>query len=1257
MSTSGYPPGWEADYDGETERWFYTHKPTGVRQYHFPKAGDEVELAAAMSRTKAADEPKSKESNTAQSSKDLATTKVTPGTKSQALDQSPTIKRSVSERATPTSPQPIPNAFKQSFQAAQRTDAATAQQTSPAALPPLNKQLHSTSRAPVQVASSAHPLRINTNALNQGGNASPVQSMSAGPWNQPTSKTSGVGYSGRGAPQFSQGSQRTPGSSTRVASEPPAVPPKVLKSDRAPSAGSKHLGQTHSHSSSVPVPHDNAGEVICSRLGILYFSDTDKEDVITNLQNLARMYPDVTLSQLVDPHMELPRAKVPNQPSSSQEPSRQGGKRNARDTSPAPASAISADASLPIAFVAYSREPQPTQMTYSPPVAGPNPSFGAPSSGSSFDYQRHQHSSSNASITSTAIQTSHDRTHSSSISSKRQDSTGTQTYSPQTRSELAQAPWGLKPASASTEGPELATGILVRPATTAPIQAVESSPDALGGRPSRQLSVSRKPLSSQSPIMNRPYQSMSWQPRDHSPNPQLPSSLVSEVPEEPSTPPPDVAEQGSSLVSTSSKVYSEEAPLRPTTPPEQQSQEKTETEQKELDRLNTIIIEQNKELALLYQQNIQRLQNLQNQKNATVSHQRHSSVPVSQATRSSVYTQSSLQNAHYPPSYPSVPVSPISRPESLVYSIQEEQPRPLSLPEPAFDTAASKPGDIERISEDSGLPIDEFEDNASTAGDVTQHFENQPDQAPMFECNIAQDNIEEESGVDDEEVIGYQPADTTNELNMAATCVGDRSESRGSNHTESKRGPWSHVRVHSATQQIPDQNILQTNTSVRDRSKSPGSNHTETKRGPWSHERTHSAAQQMPDQTIHQIEVTDVSIPPATSTGVQAADLLVTQETSNVPLQTYHQEPRQISNREPQQQDNVTTQEIHLPSHQRHSSQPRVELQRQQHYIAQATPASQSQPQSAQSYHIPNTMSQSAVHEINLQNTLEAQIQQHLEAVVSPQSAVSPPDPADSFYGVNSDSAVSDLSTPGLFHKEYFDTASVQHSQVSAIAQRRISIAEVVGPAQGHARKPSLPKPPVAEGPKYYEEKQVFFPAHAPLKIGSVQNTGLQNEVFAEQKPPVPEKIAEISTGPSPSRPDINLSPKPAAASDLPIQCVAFTRSKGTEAASTANVPPESKLLTANSPADTNTNTNQTHTTNSSRPRVSSWSEMAKPSYPPQPTFTFDMPGNKQDDAAAAESLYDGDGYGDYDDYTDDGPAPPRFGTPQPQLLQVRRSS
>lgn len=257
------------------------------------------------------------------------------------------------------------------------------------------------------------------------------------------------------------------------------------------------------------------------------------------------------------------------------------------------------------------------------------------------------------------------------------------------------------------------------------------------------------------------------------------------------------------------------------------------------------------------------------------------------------------------------------------------------------------------------------------------------------------------------------------------------------------------------------------------------------------------------------------------------------------------------------------------------------------------------------------------------------------------------------------------MSTPGLVHKEYFDPVSVRHSQVTAPAQRRISkdlsapasIAEVVEPIQSHARKPSLPKYSITEEPEYYEEKQVFFPDHAPLKIGPVKNAGLQNEVFAE-KPPVPEKMTDVSTGPSPSGPGINDGPKPinTAVSNQPVQFAAFSRSKDTETFPNANVPPKRKLLAGNSHADTNTNINQSHT-HSSRPSVSSWSEMAKPSYPPQPTFTFGIPREKQGDAAATESLYDGDGYGDYDDYSDDGPAPPQFVTPQSHLLQVRRST
>lgn len=38
-SMNGLPVGWDMDYDGR--RWFYTYKPTGHIQYHFPNEGDE----------------------------------------------------------------------------------------------------------------------------------------------------------------------------------------------------------------------------------------------------------------------------------------------------------------------------------------------------------------------------------------------------------------------------------------------------------------------------------------------------------------------------------------------------------------------------------------------------------------------------------------------------------------------------------------------------------------------------------------------------------------------------------------------------------------------------------------------------------------------------------------------------------------------------------------------------------------------------------------------------------------------------------------------------------------------------------------------------------------------------------------------------------------------------------------------------------------------------------------------------------------
>lgn len=44
------PPGWESDYDGASERWFFIHRPTGFRQFFFPKVGDEHTRVAELAQ-------------------------------------------------------------------------------------------------------------------------------------------------------------------------------------------------------------------------------------------------------------------------------------------------------------------------------------------------------------------------------------------------------------------------------------------------------------------------------------------------------------------------------------------------------------------------------------------------------------------------------------------------------------------------------------------------------------------------------------------------------------------------------------------------------------------------------------------------------------------------------------------------------------------------------------------------------------------------------------------------------------------------------------------------------------------------------------------------------------------------------------------------------------------------------------------------------------------------------------------------------
>jgi len=44
------PPGWESDYDGTSERWFFVHRPTGFSQFFCPKAGDENTRIAELAQ-------------------------------------------------------------------------------------------------------------------------------------------------------------------------------------------------------------------------------------------------------------------------------------------------------------------------------------------------------------------------------------------------------------------------------------------------------------------------------------------------------------------------------------------------------------------------------------------------------------------------------------------------------------------------------------------------------------------------------------------------------------------------------------------------------------------------------------------------------------------------------------------------------------------------------------------------------------------------------------------------------------------------------------------------------------------------------------------------------------------------------------------------------------------------------------------------------------------------------------------------------
>lgn len=49
------PPGWDSDYDGTSERWFFVYRPTGFSQFFFPKAGDELTRVAELAQPQPTD--------------------------------------------------------------------------------------------------------------------------------------------------------------------------------------------------------------------------------------------------------------------------------------------------------------------------------------------------------------------------------------------------------------------------------------------------------------------------------------------------------------------------------------------------------------------------------------------------------------------------------------------------------------------------------------------------------------------------------------------------------------------------------------------------------------------------------------------------------------------------------------------------------------------------------------------------------------------------------------------------------------------------------------------------------------------------------------------------------------------------------------------------------------------------------------------------------------------------------------------------
>jgi hypothetical protein len=366
---TGYPPGWKSDYDGETERWFYIHTPTGVRQYHFPKAGDHIELAAALTRSKSDREAKLQEANKAAVSKNSTNDILSSTSASQAAvgankqqqsfpqqtqivapisnvpqqntlsasnpkpitaqsNGSP-IQQQLIRQATTSVPSPgihqkmtQNTAYQACVPTQEHVQSPTQQQSTQnigyqGFVPNQQQQqydqaasqafVHSSDPQHQALSISGYQLPvmnqqlISHNAAPHSINQPPAASISGRPQSISSSKDSVHSPVGENRSDYSQ---TTAGSPISYSALSPAIPSN--DSDPQHVDVALHPNQAIQQNNSTPTQYNSADDVISARLRILSLPDHDRETMTRNLQNLARIYPDVTFLRFVDSSINLP---------------------------------------------------------------------------------------------------------------------------------------------------------------------------------------------------------------------------------------------------------------------------------------------------------------------------------------------------------------------------------------------------------------------------------------------------------------------------------------------------------------------------------------------------------------------------------------------------------------------------------------------------------------------------------------------------------------------------------------------------------------------------------------------------------------------------------------------------------------------------------------------------------------------------------------------------------------------------------------